>query len=101
MNNAEIQSTLKVGDYGLLVFKGILWKGKIHAHGKVKYIDSNGTIVFKDNDSKLYTLSPEKIVSFTAKEMQPKPTEHKGKPIYWDAGRFYYTETKKECDINL
>lgn len=98
MTNIEVQTLLKVGDYGLLKFDKTSQRKQLH--GKIKYIDSNGTIVFKDNDSNLFLIAPESITSFEAKEMLPKPTEFKGEPIYWKGGRYYYTTSNKECEIS-
>lgn len=98
MTNQEIQDNFKVGDYGFLKFDKPKLRKQLH--GKIKYIDSCGAIVFKDNDSKLFLVLPEHIVSFELKEMLERPTEHKGKPIYYNGGRFYYKDSNKECDIS-
>lgn len=97
MTSVEVQTLLKVGDYGLLNFKKTSLRKQLH--GKIKYIDTNGTIVFKDNDSYLFLIAPKSIISFKAKEMLPKPTEFKGEPIHWKGGRYYFTATNKECDL--
>lgn len=98
MTNQDIQNTLKAGDYGFLKFDKT--KTRKQLHGKIKYIDSCGAIVFKDNDSKLFLVMPDDLISFEPKEMLEKPTEHKGKPIYYSGGRFYYKDSNKECDIS-
>jgi hypothetical protein len=97
MTNIEVQATLKIGMYGLLKFDKTATLKQLH--GKIKYIDSNGTIVFKDNESKLFMIVPEKIKSFEAKEMLPPLTHYKGEEVFWTGGRYYYKSTKRECDI--
>lgn len=97
MTNTEVQEKIKVGDYGLIKFDRPANRKQFH--GKVKYIDSSGTLVFKDNDSKLYLIAPEKIVSFEAKDMLPKPIMVNGEEVYWTGGRYYYKKDNKECDI--
>jgi hypothetical protein len=98
MTNAEVQEKLKAGDYGLLTFDKTSTLKLFH--GRIKYVDSSGTIFFKDTDNKCYLILAEEIRSFQPKEMLPRPTEHKGREIYWEGGRHYYKENGKECDID-
>jgi hypothetical protein len=98
MTSQEIQDKLKVGDYGFIKFDKTSTRKQLH--GKIKYIDSCGAVVFKDNDAKMFLVMPEDLVSFEHKDMLSRPTEHKGKEIYWKGGRFYYKEDNKECDIS-
>jgi hypothetical protein len=90
------EKVIKTGDYGCLVYKA---KGvTIRTHGKVKYIDSDGIILFKD-DFKPRLINSDQVIDFIESEMLPAPTEHSGRSITFDNGRWIYTESSKEVDL--
>jgi len=98
MDKSEVKERLHEGAFGLLVFQDRFGYKK-HVHGKVKYLDGDGTVCFKDTDRRKYLVTPENIVSFDDKEMLPAPTENKGRPIIWDGGRFIYKDSGIEVNI--
>jgi len=97
MTQIELEKEIiNKGDYGCLVYKAkdVI----IHTHGKVKYIDSDGVILFKD-DFKARLIQVEQIVKFTKEDMLPPPTEYNGRPVEFDGGHWIYTESGKQVDL--
>ena len=93
--NKEI---IKMGDYGCLVYRTTDKRVVIRTHGKIKYIDSDGVILFKD-DFKPRLIQSEQIIHFGKEDMLPPPTEYDGKPIAFDGGHWIYTESGKQVDL--
>lgn len=87
MTKQEVKEKITVDDFGLLKF-GKQSELK-QLHGKTKYIDSNGTILFKDANKRLYLLACEEILSFEAKTMRGEVKDDgKGRKIIWVADVF-------------
>lgn len=98
MTKKEIEPYL--GQFGMLTIQTNGCRAEIH--GKPKEIDEEDNLIFKDTHRCVRTFHLNKIKSFLVKEMLPAPTEHNGKPIFWDkdlAGRGYFTQYGKEVDL--
>jgi hypothetical protein len=97
MTKQEIKDQIQVDVFGLLKF------GKTSAlkqlHGKTKYVDNDGTILFKDANRKLYLLPCEEVQSFEPKEMTPEIKEYKGLKVLWEGGRLFYADNGKDVEI--
>lgn len=97
MTIEEITSGLKNNDYGELYY---LNRGRgIRAVGTVRYITTDGDIVFSHNDyNKKIMIRPENVKDFTPKEKLPPPTEIKGEKAFFDGGR-WINEKGEEVDL--
>jgi len=87
MTMNEVVSNIKVEDYGELYYtvRGLC----VRAVGKVRYISSDGDIVFSHNDyGRKILIHPEDIVGFTPLDMLPYPETHRGKKIFWGGGEW-------------
>ena len=88
-----------IGKFGLISAKtGELEYSKM-LHGHLKDMDTRGKIWFVDTEGYGYAIKASQIASFEVKEFESLPEEYKGKEIYWEAGRAYYKESGKECDL--
>ena len=99
MTAQEVREKLKVDDYGTLVFVN-RYGYHINPTGTVVFISKKATVVFYGHDKEEYFLSPDRIVSFEPKEMLPPPTKHRGKDVIFDFGKWIYTKTGKEANID-
>ena len=97
MTKEEVVSGLRIDDYGELYY---LNKGfGIRATGTIRYITTDGDIIFSHNDyPKKLLIRPECVKGWSVKEKLPIPTEHKGKPVSFDNGR-WINEKGEEIDL--
>lgn len=97
MTKEEVTSGIKVNDYGELYY---LNKGRgIRATGTIRYITTDGDIIFSHNDyQKKLLIRPESVRDWQAREKLPIPTEYKGEPITFDGGR-WINEKGEEVDL--
>jgi hypothetical protein len=99
MTPQEIKENLKPNDYGEMVLCN-KFGYHITCMGTVIFVSKKCTVVFYDNEKIEYFLNPEDVISFKPKDMLPPPTEHYGKPIHFDGGKWINTETGKEVKLD-
>jgi hypothetical protein len=88
-----------IGKFGLISAKtGEIEYSKM-LHGYIKDMDTRGKIWFVDTEGYGYAIKASQIASFEVKEFEQLPTEYKGREIYYEAGRAYFKDNNRECDI--
>ena len=94
MTKDQVTSSLRVDDYGELYY---LNRGYgIKATGKIRYITTDGDIVFSHNDyPKKMLIRPEHILDWTPKEILPVPTDYRGHKVFFEDGRWINDEGKE------
>ena len=95
MNVTDLRAN--IGKFGMLKAGEKGYKKTIHGH--LKDLDTRGSIWFVDTDGYGYCFKNTNIDSFEVKEFAPLPDKYNGSEIYWDAGKAYYKDTKRECDL--
>ena len=81
MTEKEAREKLKPDDYVELYYQSKNGY-RVRATGKIRYISTDGDVVFSHNDYRTKVLiRPKDIIEFIPKEMLPPPTEYKGEPV--------------------
>ena len=88
-----------VGEFGTLTTKKTEDGYCKTLPGRLKDMDTRGTVWFVDNDGFGHAFKAPSIVSFEIKTFEPLPAKHKGKELVDIGGEIVYKGTTKECDL--
>jgi hypothetical protein len=90
MNVTELRT--HIGKFGLIKAGEAGYKKTLP--GILKDMDTRGTIWFVDNEGFGYAFKANMIDSFEPKSFELLPPD-----VYWEGGRAYYKDSKKEVDL--